>query len=285
MFTKLLPVLCLLAMITAPVAALAEPALWKVTNGASTVYLYGSVHLLRHAAVWDTPKVEQALKESGELWLEIADVDNHARMQLLLMQLGLDSARPLRAKLDDTYRAKLEKALQSLGGSTTAFDRMRPWLAAVSLNVVPLQRAGYDPEAGVDKLLKAAADKRGEPVKAFETTEQQLRYFADMTEPQEVDLLRQTLDEFDDELADLDQLEMAWEAGDVSRIAVLMRKDMSGDLYQLLIVRRNQNFARQIAERMKTPGVAFVAVGAAHLAGPDSVQAQLRTYGLSAVRQ
>ncbi len=285
MFRKLLPVLCLLAMITAPVAALAEPALWKVTNGASTVYLYGSVHLLRHAAVWDTPKVEQALKESGELWLEIADVDNPARMQLLLMQLGLDSARPLRAKLDDTYRAKLEKALQSLGGSTTAFDRMRPWLAAVSLNVVPLQRAGYDPEAGVDKLLKAAADKRGEPVKAFETTEQQLRYFADMTEPQEVDLLRQTLDEFDDELADLDQLEMAWEAGDVSRIAVLMRKDMSGDLYQLLIVRRNQNFARQIAERMKTPGVAFVAVGAAHLAGPDSVQAQLRTYGLSAVRQ
>ena len=285
MFRKLLPVLCLLAMITAPVAALAEPALWKVTNGASTFYLYGSVHLLRHAAVWDTPKVEQALKESGELWLEIADVDNPARMQLLLMQLGLDSARPLRAKLDDTYRAKLEKALQSLGGSTTAFDRMRPWLAAVSLNVVPLQRAGYDPEAGVDKLLKAAADKRGEPVKAFETTEQQLRYFADMTEPQEVDLLRQTLDEFDDELADLDQLEMAWEAGDVSRIAVLMRKDMSGDLYQLLIVRRNQNFARQIAERMKTPGVAFVAVGAAHLAGPDSVQAQLRTYGLSAVRQ
>jgi uncharacterized protein len=285
MFKKLLVSACLAATLALPAAAIAEPALWKVTNGTSTVYLYGSVHLLKHEAVWDTPKVEKALAESQELWLEIKDGDNPAAMQPLLAKYGVDPTTTLSAKLDDSYREKLARALQSIGAPPNALDKLRPWLASVSLSIAPLQKAGYDPNAGVDKLLKAAADKRGETVRAFETTEQQLRYFADMSPAEEVEMLRQTLDEFDETLDLLDRMEAAWERGDDAEIATLMRKDLSDDMYNLLIVRRNQNFARQIAARMRTPGVAFVAVGAGHLAGPDSVQAQLRGYGLNAVKQ
>ena len=138
-------------------AAQAEPALWKVTHGQATAYLYGSVHLLKHDAVWDTPKVEAALSQAKELWLEIKDVDDPAAMRPLVAKLGVDPTHPLSGQLDAAYQEKLKKALKSVGYPETALEPMRPWLAALTLNLAPLQRGGYDPEAGVDRLLKAAA--------------------------------------------------------------------------------------------------------------------------------
>jgi len=263
----------------------AEPALWKVESGGATAYLYGSVHLLKHDAVWDTPKVEAALGRSQELWLEITDVDDPAAMQTTVRSLGTDPAHPLTARLDDARRKRLADILTGIGAPTTALDPMRPWLAAVTLSVFPLQKAGYDPAAGVDRLLKQAAVKRGLPVFGFETSAGQLHYLADMSEAEQMDMLNQSLDDYDTALSDLDQMEAAWERGDDAEIGRLERKGMTPALYQRLLAGRNVLFAQQLIARMKKPGVIFVAVGAAHLAGPDSVQTLLARAGLKAVRQ
>jgi uncharacterized protein YbaP (TraB family) len=269
----------------APDLAQAEPLLWKVTNGAATVYLFGSVHLLKPGAVWDTPKVEAALARSGELWEEVANIDDMAAARPLVQSLGLDPGHPLTAKLDPAHQVALASALKTLGAPPTAFDPMRPWLAAVTLDIAPLLKAGYDPKAGVDILIKHAADQRGLPVKGFETLAQQLHYFADMSPKDELALLDETLDQIPDATDDLNETEAAWEQGDETRLASLMRKGMSDELYQLLLVKRNQAFALAIAERLKSPGVAFVVVGAGHLAGPDSVQAKLKRLGFKAMVQ
>jgi hypothetical protein len=265
--------------------ATAEPALWKITNGASTAYLFGSVHLLKHDAVWNTPKVETALASSSELWLEITDVDDPAAMQATVRSLGTDPGHPLSQRLDAGRRARLSAILAGLGAPQTALDPMRPWLAAVTLSVFPLQKAGYDPAAGVDRLLKQTAVKRGMAVKGFETSTEQLHYLADMSETEQMDMLQQSIDDYDTALGELDRLEAAWERGDDREIARLEREELPPALYQRLLVGRNAIFARKLAERMKTPGVIFVAVGAAHLAGPDSVQSMLASRGLHAVRQ
>jgi uncharacterized protein YbaP (TraB family) len=263
----------------------AEPALWKVVNGPSTAYLFGSVHLLKPTAVWDTPKVEAALGESRELWLEITDVDDPAAMQSTVRSLGTDPAHPLTNRLDPARQKRLAAILSGFGAPPTALDALRPWLAAVTLSLFPMQKAGYDPAAGVDRLLKAAAVKRGLPVMGFETSEGQLHYLSDMSEAEQMDMLHQTIDDYDTALAELDQLEAAWERGDDGEIARLEAKGMTPALYQRLLAGRNVLFARRLVERMKQPGVIFVAVGAAHLAGPDSVQALLARSGLKAVRQ
>ena len=263
----------------------AEPALWKVVNGPSTAYLFGCVHLLKPTAVWDTPKVEAALGESRELWLEITDVDDPAAMQSTVRSLGTDPAHPLTNRLDPARQKRLAAILSGFGAPPTALDALRPWLAAVTLSLFPMQKAGYDPAAGVDRLLKAAAVKRGLPVMGFETSEGQLHYLSDMSEAEQMDMLHQSIDDYDTALAELDQLEAAWERGDDGEIARLEAKGMTPALYQRLLAGRNVLFARRLVERMKQPGVIFVAVGAAHLAGPDSVQALLARSGLKAVRQ
>jgi uncharacterized protein YbaP (TraB family) len=267
--------------------AQAEPAIWVVKSGHATVYLFGTVHLLKPDAKWMTPKIQKAFDESQTLTEEIDNVDNPAAMQPLVMQLGFDTVHPLSSLLTLDENAKLEAAEKDLGLPHKALDTMRPWMAALTLTVLPMTKKGYDPAAGVDRELKAAADARKEPVDGFETAEQQLRFFADMSDAQQIEFLHQSLTEYNDALARIDQLEKAWEDGDVNQISTIVNEDLrkeSPELYAKLLVHRNEAFAAKIAERLKGTGVSFVAVGAGHLAGPDSVQAQLAKLGFKARR-
>jgi uncharacterized protein YbaP (TraB family) len=165
---------------------------------------------------------------------------------------------------------------------------MRPWLAGLTLAVAPLLKAGMDPAHGVDKLLKAQMLAAGKPVDKLETAEQQMRFLADMPQSVQLDFLRSTMREVDKGPIQLTELIDAWKNGDVATIARLEDEDMrqtEPELYQRLLVQRNQAWATKIAAMLHQPGTIFVAVGAAHLAGPDSVQSQLQKLGIDATRQ
>ena len=164
---------------------------------------------------------------------------------------------------------------------------MRPWLAALTLTMAPLMQAGLDPNEGVDKLLKARMQQAGKPIDGLETAEKQIRMLADLPEAMQLDFLRQSFKEVSDGPAKLHELIDAWRNGDTAAIAKIEDEDLRKDspvLYQRLIVERNQAWAKIIAQRMQQPGVSFVAVGAGHLAGPDSLQEQLRKLGVKTVR-
>ena len=280
--------LALIAPVALATPAAAEPALWVIKDKDSTIYLFGTVHLLRKEVVWKSPKVAKALEESQDLTLEIANLDPAPTDMIPLIQkYGLDPAHPLSGKLTADENAKLAKACGAYGLSPAMLEPLRPWLVSLQLSLLPIVKAGYDPTAGVDRILKAEADRRGLPVMGFETMEQQLSYFAGMSPEVELEYLRQTLDQIDDVVTQLDALEGAWEAGDVDAIAKIMNSDMAEkapQIYAMLLVNRNKDFAEQIRTRLAGKGVSFVAVGAAHLAGKDSVQAQLAGLGIKSTR-
>jgi uncharacterized protein YbaP (TraB family) len=110
-----------------------------------------------------------------------------------------------------------------------------------------------------------------------------------MPESVQLAMLRSTLHDFDHASIELTQLIDAWKAGDVAAIARLEDEQMHQKepmLYQRLLVQRNQNWAAKIGDLLgHEKGSIFIAVGAAHLAGPDSVQAQLQKLGIVPVRQ
>ncbi|RAO75324.1 TraB/GumN family protein [Dyella jiangningensis] len=268
--------------------AFAEPGLWVVRRGEATIYLFGTVHLLPSDTNWRSPALDKALAESQRLSIEIVDDDSPA-MQALVMQHGVDFGHPLSTKLDDRDMRRLEKAAEEakVPGGVAALQPMRPWLAALTLTVAPLVQAGMDPGQGVDKQLKARMQQAGKPVDGLETSEKQIRMLADLPESMQLDFLRQSFKEVADGPAKLRELVDAWRRGDTDAIAKVEDEDLrkeSPTLYQRLIVERNQAWANTIAERLKQPGVSFIAVGAGHLAGPDSVQAQLRKLGVESTR-
>ncbi|AIF49017.1 TraB/GumN family protein [Dyella japonica] len=268
--------------------AMAQPGLWVARNDHATVYLFGTVHLLPSDTNWKSPALDKALDESQRLSIEIVD-DDSASIQTLVMQHGLDLSETLSSKLDEKDRGQLEKAAETakLPGGMAALQSMRPWLAALTLTMAPLMQAGLDPNQGVDKLIKARMLQAGKPVDGLETAEKQILMLADLPESMQMDFLRQSFKEVAEGPAKLHELIDAWRNGDTAAIARMEDEDLRKDspvLYQRLIVERNRAWAKTIAERMQQPGVSFVAVGAGHLAGPDSLQEQLRKLGVKTER-
>ena len=269
-----------------------EPALWVVRDADSTIYLFGTVHLLRDSTKWRTPKVEKAMAESQELWVEIAEVGDQAAsaaaMQKLVPQYGLDTARPLSSKLGADDQARLKEVATKFGLQPAALEPMRPWLAALTLTVMSMQKAGYSGDAGVDMLLTRAFRDAGKPVKGFETVEQQIRFFATFPPEIELQFLQSTLRDVDRGVEMMDELSAAWARGDMEAFDRVFAGEMrrqSPQLYRVLLVDRNEAWAKAIQERLQGSGVSFVAVGAGHLSGPDSVQAKLQARGVAATRQ
>ncbi|CAN5173722.1 TraB/GumN family protein [soil metagenome] len=284
----LAPILALVALVAVGASpALAEPALWVIKDKDSTIYLFGTIHVLKPTTQWRSPKITQAFEAADDVVTEIVEPDDQATTQALMLKYGIDRETPLSAKLKPETYAKLETAAQGMGFPPHGMDAMRPWMASITVSLVPLFRAGYDPESGVEKKLTAQAKAAGKPITAFETLEQQLRFFADMTPAQEVQLLDSTLDEIDEGPAKVEALVTAWAAGDQVALKTQMIDEMQRDypeVYALLLTDRNHDWAGRIKTKLAGSGVSFVAVGAGHLVGPDSVQAQLAKLGIKAER-
>ncbi|MHB1058870.1 MAG: TraB/GumN family protein [Rhodanobacter sp.] len=276
------------ALLLASLCATAKPALWVVKDADTTIYLFGTVHLLPNDTDWHYPALDKALADSRTLYIELTD-DDQANMAALVLRHGMDMAHPLTTQLSasEAHQLGLIATKAGVPGGMQTLNVMRPWLAALTLAVSPLLKAGLDPEHGVDKLLKAQMAGAGKQVLGLETAEQQIRFLADMPRPVELALLRSTMRDADKGSIQLTRLIDAWKAGDTDTIARLEDEDMrqrEPKLYQLLLVQRNQAWAARIAAMLQQPGTVFIAVGAAHLAGPDSVQAQLQSRGMSVER-
>jgi uncharacterized protein YbaP (TraB family) len=270
----------------------ATPAMWTVKGVHGTVYLFGSVHVMKPGVDWETDKVKAALKGSDTLYLEVADMDPESMkaMQPMVLQMGMDAEHPLSTKISKDDVELMDKAVKALGmPGESMFEPMRPWMAYLTLSVLPAIQAGYQPDSGIDEKLLAEGKGETKPVKGFETAEQQLHYLADMPETEQVELLHQALVDLPKSTAQMDEMVADWTKGDVEKIAAMENDEMKGKypaLYQKLLVKRNENFAAALTTILKDPktGTVFVTIGAAHLAGPDSVMKMLEKNGFTAVR-
>lgn len=272
------------AVATAPIKA--SPALWKVADEDTTIYLFGTVHILPKGIEWAGPAITTALAESGQLITEIpTGPDADATMQQLVMSKGmLPQGETLRALLTDAEKAAYEQALGAIGVPPEAFDAFKPWMAGLTLTVLPLMQQGYSLDAGVEEELDklAGPDK---PRGALETIEYQLGLFDGMEQHAQVQFMLAAADTVDEIKPMLDAMVAEWAEGDAEGLAEIMNAEL-GDpaVAEALLYSRNANWAEWIDTRLDTPGTVFVAVGAGHLAGARSVQDLLAQRGIMAAR-
>ena len=264
----------------------ADPALWVVRDEDTTVYLFGTFHML-DGRPWFNDEIRTAFDASNELVLEAIIPDNQAELQPLFAQLAIDpQGRLLSQRLNAEENAALGQALGGLGLPAPVVDRFEPWFASMLIGVAASQRLGIRSENGPELVLRRAAAARNIPVRELEGIEWQLRLFDTMPEAQQLAQLRQTIEQYEEIDDQLAPVLAAWSTGDIERMADILNQSSREDpaLHQLIFTNRNATWARWIRERMAQPGTVFVAVGGGHLAGPDSVQAVLATQGLQAER-
>ncbi|WP_396594557.1 TraB/GumN family protein [Brevundimonas sp. R86498] len=281
------------AVVPSPLRAVAPasgqgPALWSVSDSDSTIYLFGTVHVLRPETAWGSPRVDAAFDGASSVILEISNPDDQAAIAPLIQQYGISPDRPLSTLLTADEIAHLDTAAQSIGATAAQLDPLRPWLVALSLSVAPILKAGYDPQSGVEAILKARAEAAGKPVTGLETIDKQVGILAGLSEETQLAFLRATLEAYDEATTELDALVAAWATGDVeaiNRLGVIEMRETSEEVYQALLVRRNADWADQIQTLLAGSGTVFIAVGSAHLAGEDSVQEILSDRGVQVTRQ
>lgn len=262
----------------APAAQDADPALWVVKDKDTTIYLFGTVHILKPGLSWFDEAVKKAFDASGELVTEIGGTPDPAAAQQLIMKYGLNPSGPtLTEKLPEDKRAAFAKIVADLGLPQAAIDRFDPWLAGVQMTMLSLVRLGYNPQDGVEQALDTAAKAANKPVSGLESIEEQFSFFDSLSEEAQIKFLVETIDKLPEAGPTLDKMVAEWGAGDADGLAALMNEGFksSPEVAKKLLADRNARWAEWIDARLDKPGVVFVAVGAGHLAGPESVQAYL----------
>ena len=262
----------------------ADPAIWIVKGPKATLYLFGTVHMMKPNVSWHTAKVKAAIDSSQSLLEELDHVDQDpAKAAELIKQLGSDPEHPLSTKISKEDLAQLDTAIKQMGApGESVMEPLRPWLAGVTLSVLPMIKAGYDPKGGIDLALSDEFHAAKKPISGLETIDQQLHFMADMPQAEEVESLHVQLQHLDRAASDIDTIVSAWIKGDDDAIATteigMFEKEYPA-LYQRLVVTRNKSWTNQLAKTLDGQGTTFVAVGAAHLAGSDSLQKMLEARG------
>lgn len=274
------------ALSSAAPEAAAGPALWKVADADTTVYLFGTVHVLPEGAEWYDARIAGALQSADAIVTELPQAAmNDPEAQKTMMAAGmLPADKSLRDMLTAEQRTAYEAALGKMGLPPAAFDRFEPWMAGMTLSLLPLIKSGWTADKGVEKVLdgKVGANvERG----AVETVEGQMKLFDELPQDDQIKFLMASVEHLDEVVPSLNDMVAAWRVGDADKLAELMNASMDDPaLAERLLYARNRNWAQWIDDRLDRPGTVFMAVGAGHLAGKESVQDALAKRGIKSQR-
>jgi uncharacterized protein len=261
----------------------AAPFLWEVPGPGARHFLLGSVHLLPPEAHPLPAALEAAYRETRGLVLE-ADLAELAAPELQARMLGAardDHPGGLEARLGRGLYAKLQKRASALGLPAPPCAGLRAWFCALTLELLPLQQAGFTIEHGLDHHFYSRARDDGRPVAGLETAEHQVSLFTTMPEATARQLLAATLDESTYTSQSPQDLYRIWRSGDVAALEAVVRdlRQRHPAVDELLLAGRNRAWMPQLARLLRGEEPHLVVVGAAHLVGPAGLPALLRAQG------
>lgn len=272
-----------------PSTGAASPALWKASDDDTTIYLFGTVHVLPPELEWRTPKFDEAFYAAKTIYFEASLDENDPALAALITQLGtMPLGQSLFDLLSEDDKTLLVAAADEVGVPSASLSRFRPWFAGLVLAMQHIVAQGQDPESGVESILEPEAKTDGKVMRYFETAEEQLRFMADLDDETQVQFLMDGVRQIKDIPDLIHKMDTAWVQGDVDGLAEIILSDQSisaPEVYDIMLADRNRRWTNELFGVINAEeGIFFVAVGAAHLAGEDSVIKMLKGKGVEIER-
>jgi uncharacterized protein YbaP (TraB family) len=263
--------------------AWAKPPVWVAHGTDATVVLFGSVHILPDKLDWEPQALKDALQNADELWFE-TPINPSGQLDGARMALArgiLPEEQSLLALLpDEAARDKVTATARMLNIPMDQLDRLRPWLAEVTLAQAAYAREGAHADEGVERRLADAAPQATRH--AFETVEQQIAMFADVGQADQIASLMDTVTEIKDDPGAYSRLTGDWMRSDLKGIdkdGVEPMRRASPALFKALLTDRNAAWQATLIKRLEGKGKVVVIVGIGHLVGPQGVPQMLRDAG------
>lgn len=263
----------------------ARPAMWRVSDGDTTIWLLGTIHVLPANVHWQTPAIRDAIDHADALVMEIPD-EPGVTQRAFEANSGGHSLQPIADRVGPRQRAALAAALAAGGLSAADVDGKKSWAAAFIIAGAPNAARGVTRESGPEAILSAAFAARHRPSGGLEDPVDQFGAFDSLSERGQRVLLERAIDSAAAGSADYQATLAAWAAGDERRIAATIDPAFRAapEIEAQVVKARNTAWAGKIAARMAKPGRVLVAVGVGHLVGADSLPAMLRARGLKVDR-
>lgn len=274
---------------TAPLhAAVDEGLVWQVRGPKGSVFIAGSMHLLRRERPELPAAIVAAYESSGSLVMEIDndDIDEQQTAAVMLRAATFADSRNLPAVLGEPRWTALRPVLARLQFPEAFASTLEPWGVAILLTTLEYSRLGFDPAIGVEKQLQDRAARDRKSIVGLETPEFQIGLFDALPMAEQLQLLDMTVEEIDAMPGMVDDLYLAWRSGDVARLDALLLegyRDMPG-LYDDLVQKRNARWLPEVRKLLEREGNTLVVVGALHLVGDRGLIAMLEREGLRAQR-
>jgi uncharacterized protein YbaP (TraB family) len=278
----------------APGAPAPRPAIWLIEDEDTRIYLFGTIHVFPASLQWRSARLDQVIAEADELVMETPDASREEMFSedRMLGPMMMGKAVPILSRVSPQARPALQAALESTGLPVDAYDEMHVWAVAFMLTSFQMTQAfGEEAEgppvalSGAEEVLGRIFRKSRRPIYGVETIEEQIRVFSSMPLDVQRRFLEATVLGTGEPAVEQSRpsTDEDWVAGNVDSIAAEMRT-MPPEIYDPLLTRRNRNWTGWLERRMARPGTVLFAVGAGHLAGPDSVQRMLAERGIVARR-
>jgi len=265
--------------------------LWRVTGQANTVYLLGSIHLLREKDHPLPGVIDEAYGDAEVIVMEL-DMDD---MDPVYAQAAFNRAgvmtdgTTLRDLMGDDAYAQAEIAATALDIPLDMLDQSEPWLAAMTIEIMMLYRFGFNPALGVEMTMTQRAIADGKPIEGFETIDEQLSFLDGLPIEAQRDMLLQILKEGAEMGESIDDLVDAWHNGNTAVLEDVLLSSMADqeDLNDILISNRNARWTEKIATWLDDDIDYLIVVGALHLVGEEGVPALLdaRGFGIQQLRE
>ncbi len=269
--------------------ATAAPALWRVSDGDSAIWIFGAVHILDQPREWRSPAFDTALRNAREVWFEmVLDTPSIATLTRLSITEGYyNDGSTLWSHLAPEEVKRVEAAVDAAGLTREAIGQMRPWLASSTLAMNMGGDGPAVPLAGVEMTVSAEvpADRQ----RGLETAEEQFALIGGMSDAEQISDLLQTADALTSgqAAADIGDLYGAWISGDQLALTDTISAGLGvpGErLFDRMIGDRNKRWLPEAERLLKTNVPAIVIVGAGHLVGPVGLPALLGQEGYTVTR-
>jgi uncharacterized protein YbaP (TraB family) len=277
-------VLRFLFLFAASAAALfAQSSVWKITRAGNTIYLGGTVHLLRSEDFPLPPEFEAAFSASRKLYFEtdVSQLQSGAVQEAVLQHGVFTDGRSLDRILSPAAWKTVQHYCTKAGLPVDYVKQMKPWLFAITMALVELQKLGVSQE-GVDLHYHRRASEAGKATGELEPFDRHLQFLVNFGAGHESEMIEKSMEDVAELPRVFEQTIAAWRVGDLAQIDRLLLRDIRQKfpaIHKALLTDRNAAWAPKIDALLRTPEVELVLVGAGHLPGRDGLLALLKARG------
>jgi uncharacterized protein len=261
-------------------------SLWELHGKHNTVYLLGSIHVLRPSDYPLSPVVLEAYANSKSILMEVnlEEIDTAGVQAEMLAAAVLPSGKTLPDTLGSERYERASALAHGVGVELALFDQFAPWFAAEAISQVQLEQLGFKPESGVEMYFMDKARGDGKSIAGLETVHDQISLFINMPPDTQADYLLSSLKQAQDLPKDVDSMVRAWQRGDTRWFADQLQSEFGRDprVYDSLLGARNRKWLPKIEALLSDDKNYLVIVGTGHLVGPGSVIELLKKDGIGA---